>query len=515
MPPVSVELDATLAAPAAEALATAATAAPVSGPAPDATATATSPGRPGERAAPALGPGVRLAHFEIVRPLGAGGMGEVYLATDLALDRPVALKVLPAAVARDRGRRDRMVREARAQARLNHPHVAHIYYIGEDLGHLFFAMEYVDGETLAQRLERGPVPPEEALELARMAALGLREAHRHGFTHRDVKPSNLMIDRHGVVKVMDFGLVTDALTVAAASDGDDDSTAVAASALVGTPLYMAPEQGQGRAVDHRADIYALGATLHHLIAGAPPFAGGSAAELLSLHESGARVPLPAGRGHRIAGLADAVIARMMAKRLADRPTTYDQVIAELDAANPTRSRPAGFVVRTVASTVDLLLCAVLGVPIGMINAGDGNLSIPIMFLLVLPLLISRLGTTLGKALFDLAVVGHHGAPVGFGRAAVRYLVMVGPLAAAVTLETVAGLADLTVLERTAEVLVGLGFLYPLLELARVSLTTADARPLWDRVARTRIGYRVRGRAAAGERAGAGGDLPSRPSARGA
>ena len=316
--------------------------------APRVDATATAAGRRHDLGAYPIGPGTRLAHFEIVRPLGHGGMGEVYLATDLALDRPVAIKVLPAALARDAGRRERMIREARAQARLNHPNVAHIYFIGEDLGQLFFAMEYVEGETLAQRLERGPLPTDVALELARQAALGLREAHRHGFTHRDIKPSNLMIDQHGLVKVMDFGLVT--ATWDADADALDGGAAPAASALVGTPLYMAPEQGQGKAVDHRADIYALGATLHHMIAGAPPFAGGSAAELLSMHETAPRASLVGRRvRRRVAGLADEAIARMMAKRPADRPASYDLLIAELDRANPVRSRPTGLWPRLVAA----------------------------------------------------------------------------------------------------------------------------------------------------------------------
>src|SRR5262245_64027522 len=144
------ELDDTLAAP---------------GSAPSAGATATAP--PGSAPGPPPGPGLttgqQLGHFRVERPLGAGGMGEVYLATDLALDRPVAIKVLPQELARDSVRRDRMIREARAQARVVHPNVGHIYYIGEEGGRLFFAMEYVAGKTLAERIAEGPLNPEEAL----------------------------------------------------------------------------------------------------------------------------------------------------------------------------------------------------------------------------------------------------------------------------------------------------------------------------------------------------------------
>ncbi|MEZ4404560.1 MAG: protein kinase [Kofleriaceae bacterium] len=456
----------------------------------DATATAVgrTPGAPAT--APAVGPGTRLAHFEIVRPLGHGGMGEVYLATDLALDRPVALKLLPTAVAQDRSRRERMIREARAQARLNHPNVAHLYFIGEDRGLLFFAMEYIDGETLAARLERGPLPAEAALELTRQAALGLREAHRHGFTHRDVKPSNLMIDSHGVLKVMDFGLVTDAVAAQGDPRADVDDAGVAASALVGTPLYMAPEQGQGRAVDHRADIYALGATLHHMLAGAPPFAGGSAAELQSAHASAARVSLVSQRGRRAVGLADAVVARMMHKRAADRPASYDELIALLDQANPARTRPAGFWVRGVAMGIDLVCAALVSIPFAVVADGSGNLGLLLYFLVLAPLMVARFGTTIGHALFELTITPARGdGRVRFLRAARRYLTMSAPLALGIALEASATDSTPARAARIAVTIVGL--LYPVIELARAALFSPDAGTLWDRAADTRVRYRSR------------------------
>src|SRR5437763_1808220 len=170
------ELDDTLAAPL------------VGSAPPGATATAPPGTPPAGPPGPGLAEGQQLGHFRIEKPLGAGGMGEVYLATDLALDRPVAIKVLPAALARDPARRDRMIREARAQARVSHPNVGHIYFIGEELGRLYFAMEFVAGETVADRIARGPLTAEDALAIVRPAALGLREAQRSGITHRDVKP---------------------------------------------------------------------------------------------------------------------------------------------------------------------------------------------------------------------------------------------------------------------------------------------------------------------------------------
>ncbi|TMQ06095.1 MAG: serine/threonine protein kinase, partial [Deltaproteobacteria bacterium] len=246
--------------------------------------TATSPRVAADEAA-GLVSGQQLGHFRIERALGAGGMGEVYLGTDLALDRPVAIKVLPAAVARDPVRRDRMVREARAQARVNHPNIGHIYFIGEESGRLYFAMEYVAGRTVADRLTDGPLAAEDALAIIRSAALGLREAHKSGITHRDIKPSNLMIDGHGMVKVLDFGL-------AAGTPGVLGDGPVAQTSLAGTPLYMAPEQARGEPVDFRADIYALGATLFHLVSGKPPFEADTLDGLLSKHASAERPTLP-------------------------------------------------------------------------------------------------------------------------------------------------------------------------------------------------------------------------------
>ena len=171
----------------------------VAAPEPPLARTETVPGRRDTVASPTLTAGMQLGHFRIEKQLGVGGMGEVYLATDLALDRRVALKVLPETVAADPVRRDRMIKEARAQARVSHPNVAHIYFIGEQQDRLYFAMEYITGQTLADKLVAGPLPVHDALALIRSAALGLREAQRSGFTHRDVKPSNLMVDAHGIL----------------------------------------------------------------------------------------------------------------------------------------------------------------------------------------------------------------------------------------------------------------------------------------------------------------------------
>jgi len=257
--------------------------------------------------------GAYFAHFRIERRIGRGGMGEVYLATDIALDRSVALKVLGREISDDTTARDRFVREARAQARINHPNICHIYFIGEQFGRLFFAMELVEGENLQQRIDRlGRLPHREAVELARMAAAGLAEAQKYGFTHRDVKPSNLLLDKHGVLKVADFGLV-------------DSPRAEIEEVIVGTPRYMAPEQSRGDQVDFRADMYALGVTLHHLISGAPPFGGRTVSELVAQHESDTRPRFADG-----SEALEAVCDRLMAKRPADRFASYAELLASLD-----------------------------------------------------------------------------------------------------------------------------------------------------------------------------------------
>jgi uncharacterized RDD family membrane protein YckC len=362
--------------------------------------TETLAGGPKPETAPELPAGLRLGHFRIDRRLGAGGMGEVYLATDLALDRPVAIKVLPVGVTSGTAR-DRLIREARAQARVQHPNVAHIYFIGEDAGRLYFAMEYIAGKTLAERLAEAPLPVEEALSTIRAAVLGLREAQRSGFMHRDVKPSNLMVDGHGVVKVLDFGLA--AAAPAQLSDGP-----VAQTSLAGTPLYMAPEQATGDAIDFRADIYALGATLYHLVSGRPPFQADTVAELYTLHASAARPAVPRGSHPRTAIAAiDALVGRMMAQQPADRFGSYDELLRAIELASMQHTRPAGFWVRAIAQSIDFLIVAIA---VGLATIpfrNDGNVNL----LAILPvvwvystLAIGRWGKTAGKAIFELEVV---------------------------------------------------------------------------------------------------------------
>ncbi len=433
-----------------------------------------------------LATGMRLGHFQIAKKLGAGGMGEVYLATDLALDRPVAIKVLPADTSTAR---DRMIREARAQARVMHKNVAHIYFIGEDSGRLYFAMEYVTGETLADRTVRGPVPAEEALSLIHDAVLGLREAQRSGFTHRDVKPSNLMVDGHGVVKVLDFGLA------AGTPEHAETGGPVAQTTLAGTPLYMAPEQARGEPVDFRADIYALGATLFQLVTGHPPFQGKTAAELRTLHESAERPSIPRGVVARTQSAAlDALIARMMAPRPEDRFASYDELLRAIELVSTQYTRPAGFWVRSIAHGIDmLLLTIILAVARGLL-VGDGT--VPFMFYLVPALAlyelvtIGRWGSTIGTALFELQVAdASSGERPGWRGAFKRMLLMLGPLVALGLIEMPLDALSFTLARNIVTVVYVLVVITWIIHLLYASLRISGKRTAWDRFAGTIVRYR--------------------------
>jgi eukaryotic-like serine/threonine-protein kinase len=230
-----------------------------------------------------LNPGRRLGPYEIGTSLGAGGMGEVYRAKDTRLDRTVAIKVLPSEASADPGRRERFDREARAVSSLNHPHICALYDVGHDDGVDYLVMEHIEGETLAQRLTRGPLPPAEILERAVEIADALDMAHRHGVIHRDLKPANVMLTRAGA-KLLDFGL---ARAVAASPSAAGMSTLATVNrsltgegTLVGTLQYMAPEQLEGREADARTDLFAFGALLYEMSTGRKAFDGKSQASLI-------------------------------------------------------------------------------------------------------------------------------------------------------------------------------------------------------------------------------------------
>src|SRR5258706_5271258 len=241
-----------------------------------------------------LSPGTRLGLYEIVSPLGIGGMGEVYRAHDTKLNRDVAIKVVLPSVANNQERLARFGREAQVLASLNHPNIAHIYGLeatpdGQDTATpTFLVMELVDGDTLAERIARGPIPLDEALPIARQIADALEAAHELGIVHRDLKPANIKLRPDGMVKVLDFGLAKSVSADSAGATADADNSPTFTSPamtrmgiILGSAGYMAPEQAKGKAVDKRTDIWAFGVVLYEMLTGEALFAGDSMSEKLA------------------------------------------------------------------------------------------------------------------------------------------------------------------------------------------------------------------------------------------
>ncbi|HEY0714019.1 MAG TPA: protein kinase [Polyangia bacterium] len=355
--------------------------------------------------------GGRLRHFQVERLLGRGGMGAVYLGVDTSLERPVALKVLSPEIGHDPEVVARFEREARAQARLRHPNVAQIYFIGEERGLHFFALEFLEGPALDEVLAQRRLPWTEALEYTIAAARGLRAALAHGFIHRDVKPSNLVLDRESGIKILDFGLVK-------SLNGDAELTRN--GAIIGSPLYMAPEQGRGEDVDHRADIYSLGCALYHMLTGKPPFSGPSPVGVIAMHMSDRAEPVRSLAPEVPERLAR-VVERMMAKLPADRYAGYDELVNALEASRPGQREISGFKTRAVALAIDLapflLLWALLGPWVAA--------ALPVYFITCHRLT----GQTLGKRLLRLAVTDRSGNRLSWKTSFLRFLAFAwGPLA---------------------------------------------------------------------------------------
>ena len=223
-----------------------------------------------------------LAHYKILTQLGAGGMGEVYLAQDTTLDRKVAIKVLPEQLAADDQARRRLLREARAAATLDHPNICSIYEVGESSGRSFIVMQYVDGETLDARMRKKPLALSQILPIAEQVADALAEAHAQGIIHRDIKPANIMVSTRDQPKVMDFGLAK-SLPRALGNEAETQSMLTDPGTVLGTLPYMSPEQVRGEDLDLRTDLFSFGTMLYEMVSGRQPFvvAGGSAAATAS------------------------------------------------------------------------------------------------------------------------------------------------------------------------------------------------------------------------------------------
>lgn len=225
-------------------------------------------------------PGTRLGPYRIIAQIGAGGMGEVYRGEDTRLDRTVAVKVLPSGLADNPQFQERLEREARAVSSLNHPHICTLYDLGQQDGVSFLVMEYLEGETLAGRLEKGSLPVEGALRYAAEIAEALEAAHRKGIFHRDLKPGNIFLTKTGT-KLLDFGLAKMQSASAASSESAFTKTITQQGTILGTPQYMAPEQLQGEEADARTDIFGFGAVLYEMLTGKRAFDGKTAASVMA------------------------------------------------------------------------------------------------------------------------------------------------------------------------------------------------------------------------------------------
>ncbi|NOT33129.1 MAG: serine/threonine-protein kinase [Candidatus Eisenbacteria bacterium] len=313
--------------------------------------------------------GTRLGPYEILGPLGAGGMGEVYRARDTRLDRDVAIKALPDAFARDREHVSRFLREGRALASLNHPNIGAIHGLEESGDRSYLILELVEGLTLADRLSRGPLPLAEAIRIGRQIATGLEAAHESGIVHRDLKPGNVMLTRTDQAKVLDFGLAMD-------FGGARDAAMSAAATLhktiegtvLGTPAYMSPEQASGKPTDRRTDIWAFGCVLYECLVGRPAFAGDNYAEIIArvLHADPDWAELPGETPDRLRALLERCLVRDPTQRLRD---IGEARIALQDAAPAARSvrtqAPRGVSARSLGALAALVAVLATAVGIGI------------------------------------------------------------------------------------------------------------------------------------------------------
>jgi Tol biopolymer transport system component len=307
-----------------------------------------------------LAPHSRLGPYLVLAPLGAGGMGEVYKATDTRLDRLVAIKTLRSELATDPERRLRFEREARAVAALSHPHICTLHDVGRQDGIEYLVMELLDGDTLAARLGRGPMPLPEALACATQIAQGLAAAHRRGIIHRDLKPANVMLTRGGA-KLLDFGLAKSPLEPGVVDGATETASSLTGRGeILGTLHYMAPEQLEGRPVDARTDVFAFGLILHEMVTGTRAFAGETPATLIGaiLHTT------PPAVSSVVQGsppALDALIAGCLAKDPDERWSSGQDILLQLRAIATVRGLVAGHEVDPPSRSRERLAWTVAGI----------------------------------------------------------------------------------------------------------------------------------------------------------
>ncbi len=277
--------------------------------------------------------GHTLGHYKIDQRIAAGGMGDVYRATDIAAGREAALKILPKRFTGDAGRLRRFKQEARAVVALNHPNILTVYEVGEEQSVHYIASELIEGATLRERLARGPIATEEALDLAIQVASALATAHTARIVHRDIKPENIMLRPDGYVKVLDFGIAKLAEQELPVSLAEETAVLLAetnAGSILGTACYMSPEQAHGGAIDQRTDIWSLGVVLYEMLAGAVPFSGdtpiGVMNSILKLEPA-----LIANSGPTLPRELQQLIAKALQKERDDRYQSAEEFLAALKA----------------------------------------------------------------------------------------------------------------------------------------------------------------------------------------
>jgi serine/threonine protein kinase/Tol biopolymer transport system component len=269
--------------------------------------------------------GAQINQYKIIKKLGTGGMGEVFLAEDTRLDRQVAIKFFQNASAFGAQSERRLLREAQSAARLNHPNICTIYEIAESENGSFIVMEYIDGETLEAHLQRGKLPVRESIRVVLSIADALREAHAHGIVHRDIKPSNVMLNTRGQVKVLDFSLAKKAFP----ENGDTKPSFLSESGIIaGTIAYMSPEQARGQSIDARSDIWSLGVVFYEMLAGCQPFAGETKSDLIAAILMTAPAPIK-NWAVSFSAEIERVIFRALQKNAADRFQTIEDFAAAL------------------------------------------------------------------------------------------------------------------------------------------------------------------------------------------
>jgi len=265
--------------------------------------------------------GTQISHYKIIEKLGHGGMGEVYLANDTKLKRKVALKFLPREYSLDSEARERFLREAQAASILDHPNICTIHEIGEtEKGQSYIIMSFCEGETLREKIKRGTLKVEIAIDIAVHIARGISSAHKHDIIHRDIKPANIMINQDGVVKIVDFGLAK----FSGVSELTQEHT------TLGTIYYMSPEQVNGKEADQRSDIWAVGAVLYEMICGKAPFTG-NYAQSIFYDILNAEIEPPVSVRRDVPEELEKIISKALMKDPEKRYQKMDEMLDELEA----------------------------------------------------------------------------------------------------------------------------------------------------------------------------------------